>query len=62
MNDPALLELLSTNCSPPKSIVEYVDELLALYNNRHSALGGRGEIVERQAINPLEIVLSAAKP
>ena len=54
VNDPALLELLSTNCSPPKSIVEYVDDLLALYEKRHLAVAGRGEIVGRQTIKPLE--------
>jgi glycosyltransferase involved in cell wall biosynthesis len=54
MNDPALLELLSTNCSPPKSIGEYADELLALYANRHSVVAGRGEIPDRQTIKSLE--------
>jgi glycosyltransferase involved in cell wall biosynthesis len=54
VNEPTLLELLSTNCSPSKSIGEYVDELLALYARRHSAVAGRGEIAGRQTIKPLE--------
>ena len=54
INDSALLELLSTNCSLPKSTGEYVDELLALYGNRHSAVAGRGDFPGRQTIVPLE--------
>jgi len=58
INDPVLLELLSTNCAPPKSTSKYVDELLALYANRHSVLAGRGEFAGRQTIKPLENYVS----
>jgi glycosyltransferase involved in cell wall biosynthesis len=59
INDASLLELLSTNCSPPKSIGEYVDGLLALYANRRSGITGRGEIPGRQTITPLDQHCSA---
>jgi len=33
-HEPALLQALSENCEPPKSITAYVDELLCLYEKR----------------------------
>lgn len=61
IDDPALLELLSTNCARPHSIAEYVDDLLALYANRHSAVAGREEIIPgRQTLIPLEPASSQA--
>jgi hypothetical protein len=50
-----LIESLSANCSMPKSTREYVDELLSLYADRHSVAPGRGEIADRQTIEPSEI-------
>jgi hypothetical protein len=35
--EPALLQALSKNCEPPKSIAAYVDELLGLYEKRNLA-------------------------
>jgi glycosyltransferase involved in cell wall biosynthesis len=55
LNDSTLIESLSANCSLPKSTREYVDELLSLYADRHSVAAGRGEIVDRQTIEPSEI-------
>jgi len=55
INDSALLQLLSTNCAPPKSTPEYVDGLLALYANRHMPVAGQHEVIpDRQTIIPLE--------
>jgi glycosyltransferase involved in cell wall biosynthesis len=54
VNDPTLIESLSANCAQPKSVREYVDELLSLYANHHLAVAGRGEIAGRQTIKPLE--------
>ncbi len=36
-SEPALLQTLSGNCAPPKSIAVYVEELLTLYKKRDSA-------------------------
>ena len=55
VNDSTLIESLSANCSLPKSTREYVDELLSLYADRRSVAAGRGEIVDRQTIEPSEI-------
>ena len=33
ISEPGLLRRLSDNCRPPKSTVEYVDEILAMYKN-----------------------------
>lgn len=41
MNEPELLKHLSTNCHPPKSVVEYTDELLALYKNTQAKKASR---------------------
>lgn len=38
LQQPALLQSLSQNCKPPKSISTYVEELLGLYKRRHQAL------------------------
>jgi glycosyltransferase involved in cell wall biosynthesis len=45
IEEPALLESLSVNCKKPKSSVEYVDELLALYAR------GMPQSVESRSIN-----------
>jgi glycosyltransferase involved in cell wall biosynthesis len=61
IDDPMLLELLSTNCVRPHSIEEYVDDLLVLYANRDSAVAGREEIIPgRQTLIPLEQASSQA--
>lgn len=35
--EPALLQAMSQNCEPPKSIAAYVNELLDLYDKKHQA-------------------------
>jgi glycosyltransferase involved in cell wall biosynthesis len=55
ISEPTLLARLSANCRPPKSTVEYVDELLALYKNSPRSALAPAE--QRGAIAPdLEVL------
>ena len=53
LEEPTLLSELSSRCRPPKSIAEYVDEILAVYASPPAPEGGRG-IVEFRRFEPMD--------
>jgi len=53
LDEPTLLSALSKNCRRPKSIAEYVDEILGIYASPPVREAGSG-IVERRSYAPLD--------